>query len=304
MRFLLTGANGFIGSRLLAGLIQAGHEVIILKRKTSDLWRIEEFLPFIQTQGSDLEDIESVFRDGRIDVVVHLATDYGRKNGNNFTQMLWPNIQMPARLLELAGRYEAKAFINADTSTDSKYTMYSAMKKSFLDLARAIIFNSRLKFVNMVLGYVYGEMDDNTKFIPHLIESILNSVEIDATAGEQKRDFIYVGDVVDAYIHLIKNIDRLEQQEIEMGIATGRTVSLKEFARMAAVISGKKMNVRWGTLPYRAHEVFDLKIDVAAPERILAWRAGTSLEQGLKKTIEWYESQIVTRSRRLTKVEI
>lgn len=290
MNVLLTGATGFLGSHLLPELIREGYKVIIFKRSFSDVWRIKSYFSQIKRYDIDKMDIEKVFQDNRIDIIIHLATDYGRKNYNNLIEMLEPNIKLPSQLLNLGVKYGVKAFINTDTSTDSQYTLYSAMKKAFVEIAKFFTANYEIKFVNVILEYMYGERDDNSKFISFLIENILKDKEMKATKGEQKRDFIYVKDVVSAYLAVLDNIVNFSENYMEFNIGTGQSVSLKDFAKIVEKITDKRATVEWGAIVYRKNEIFDSKADISIARRLLNWQPKTSLEEGLRNTINWYKN--------------
>lgn len=290
MSILLTGATGFLGSYLLPELIKEGYTIIIFKRSFSDIWRVKSYFSKIKRYDIDKIDIEKVFQDNRVDIIIHLATDYGRKNYNNILEMLEPNIKLPSQLLSLGVKYDVKAFINTDTSTNSRYTLYSAMKKAFIEIAKFFTANYEIKFVNIILEYVYGEKDDNNKFIPFLVENILKDKEIKATKGEQKRDFIYVKDVVSAYFAVLDNIANFSESYVEFNVGTGESISLKNLVKIVEKISGKRAKIKWGAIPYRKNEIFDSKVDVSTAQRLLKWKSKTSLEEGLRNMINWYKN--------------
>lgn len=290
MNVLLTGATGFLGSHLLPELIKEGYEVIIFKRSFSDVEHIKSYFSQIKRYDIDKMDIEKVFQDNRIDIIIHLATDYGRKNYNNVIEMLESNIELPSRLLNLGAKYGVKAFVNTDTSTDGRYTLYSAMKKAFVEIAKFFSANYEIKFMNVILEYMYGERDDNSKFISSVIENVLKDKKIKATKGEQKRDFIYVKDVVSAYLAVLDNIVNFNENYMEFNIGTGQSVSLKDFVKIVEKITGKRANVKWGAIVYRKNEIFDSKADISIARRLLNWQPKTSLEEGLRNTINWYKN--------------
>jgi len=289
MNILLTGATGFLGSHLLPEVIKRGYGVIILKRSFSDVWRIKDIILQVKSYDIDNVELEKIFQENKVDVILHLATDYGRKNNNDVVQMLKVNLELPARLLDLGVKYGSSYFINAHTSTNSEYTLYSAMKNAFIDIARFFASNYEIKFINIVLEYMYGEMDDSTKFIPFVIESILKGKEIKATEGEQKRDFIYVGDVVDAYIKVLENLGNFDNNFVEFQVGTGKSMPLKEFVDVVEKVVNKKAKIVWGALPYRKNEIFDSKANITFAKELLGWEPKTSLEDGIRKTIEWYK---------------
>ncbi len=292
----MTGGTGFLGSHLLPSLVEEGHDVILLKRSFSNTWRIKDILSEIKTYDIDKIDNERIFYENEIEGIIHLATDYGRKNDKDVSQMCKANIELPTDLLALGTKYGIDFFVNTHTYADNKYSLYSAMKNAFLEIAEFFVFNYQLKFVNMRLEYIYGERDDYTKFIPFVIKRILEGKEIKATKGEQKRDFIYVKDVVDAYLRVLNNLGSLSEGSTEFEVGTGKSVSLNHFVDKIEEEIGKQANVKWGAIPYGKNEIFDSKAHIARAKKYLKWRQKYNISNGLKKTIDWYKRVIIHES--------
>lgn len=293
MKILLTGATGFLGSHLLPELIKKDYKIIMLKRSFSNFWRISDCLPLVKSFDIDKTNIEEIFQKNKVDIIIHIATDYGKKNSNDITQMLQCNIELPTKLLQLGIKYGSAIFINTHTSANSEYTLYSAMKNSFLEIMHYFVANCKMRFINLKLEYIYGEKDDSSKFIPYAIEGILNREEIKATKGEQKRDFVYVKDVVNTYVKVLDNVESLNEKFIEFGIGTGQSVSLKNCVSKIEEIIGVKANIKWGAISYRKNEVFDSKANTNRTKELLNWQPDVSLEEGLKKTMDWYKKHSI-----------
>src|SRR4051812_256648 len=99
MVILITGASGFIGSHVARRMRQMGHELIILKRPSSDLHRIEDLLTNVRTCDWVLEDPGPVFEaNPGVQAVIHTATCYGR-SGETGAEVLEVNTAAPLRLL-------------------------------------------------------------------------------------------------------------------------------------------------------------------------------------------------------------
>lgn len=290
MNILVTGATGFLGSHLLPELIKLNYTVIILKRSFSNIARIENIISEIKSYDIDKTKIEDVFQKNKIDVIIHLATDYGKKDDNNISQMVKSNIYFPAHLLSVGTRYGTSFFINTHTSTRSEYALYSATKNAFMEISKFFVANYRIRFINMVIEYMYGEKDDSTKFIPFAIEGILNNREIDATNGEQKRDLIYVKDVVNAYLKVLDKRQELKEKFIEFNIGTGKVISLRDCISKVEKLSGENANIKWGALPYKNNEVFYSQADISRAKELLGWEPEVLLEEGLSTTISWYKT--------------
>ena len=293
-KILITGATGFLGSHLLPTLIKKGYDIIILKRSFSNTWCIQDVLHQIRSYDIDKIDIKKVFDENEIGGIIHLATDYGRKNDNDIIRMIETNIELPTKLLDLGIKYGVNYFINTHTSADNKYNLYSATKSAFTEIARYFIANYQVKFINMRLEYMYGEKDDYTKFAPFVIKSILEGKEISATKGEQRRDFIYVHDVVDAYLKVLDNLGNLNDNFIEYEIGTGKSVTLRDFVSKIEEEINKKANIKWGAIPYKKNEIFDSKANIEKAKKILGWYPKYDISSGLKRTVNWYKKQMIS----------
>ena len=293
-KILITGATGFLGSHLLPALIEKGYNIIILKRSFSNIWRIQNVLSQIKSYDIDKIGIKKIFDKNEIGGIIHLATDYGRKNNNDIIQMSKANIEMAAQLLDLGCKYRVIFFINTHTFLNSKYMLYSAMKNSFIEIAKYFSANFKVKFINIKLEHMYGEKDGDSKFIPFLIKNILEGKEIRLTNGEQKRDFIYVHDVVDAYLMVLDNLGNLDDNFIEFEIGTGNSISLRDLLNKIEEVINKKanINIKWGAIPYKKNEIFDSKANIEKAKNILGWYPKYDISNGLKRTINWYKKSM------------
>lgn len=288
----MTGATGFFGSHLLPTLIEKGYDIIILKRSFSNTWRIKDIISQIESYDIDKKNIQRVFDENEIEGIIHLATDYGKKNDNDIIQMFKVNIELPSKLLDLGCKHGVIFFINTHTFWNSEYSLYSAMKNSFIEIGKYFTSNFKIKFINMKLEHMYGEKDEYGKFIPFVIKNILEDKKIKVTKGEQKRDFIYVNDVVDAYIKVLNRLENISDEMIEFEIGTGESISLKYLINKIERKIGKKANIKWGEIPYRKNEIFDSKANIEKVKQYLEWSPKYDVSSGLKKTIDWYRESM------------
>ena len=228
---LLTGATGFLGSHLLAYLVKRKYKVVILKRANSDISRIVKILDKVTTYNADKQSIELAFKDQKIDVVMHLATCYGKKQ--NYENLIQTNIIFGLSLISLSIKYNVDVFINTDTFFNNKNTVqsylseYTTTKKHFLDWL--FLKKESIQIVNMKIHHVYGEGDSDDKFSMWLFHNLSDgNKNIQLTTGVQLRDFIYVSDVVKAYETVMLSSQNFESMQ-EFNVSTGRKHTVKEF---------------------------------------------------------------------------
>ena len=284
---LLTGATGFLGSYLLEALLEKGCKVIILKRSTSNPWRILHLLDQVSSYDIDKQPLELAFEQQNIDVVIHTAGQYGR-DGCSISKIIEANVIFGVNLVDACLRHNVKTFINTDTMLLPYLNNYSLSKKQFVEWLKQ--YSDRIQVVNLRLDHMYGVKDDDNKFVAWILSQLKeNTPEIKLTKGKQKRDFIYIGDVVSAFmIVLDKRRDLPQFSELDVG--TGRLVSVRKFVERM-VFHYKKSNPKlqtkllFGAVPYRKGEAMSVDVDTTGLNKI-GWKSEIKLDEGLSKIIK------------------
>lgn len=285
---LVTGATGFLGSHLVKGLLKQGHKVIIMKRSFSNTWRLQEILPLLISYDLDTTDFTQPFQDiPSIDAIIHTATCYGRKK-ENVSYLAQTNTLFPLQLLETAIQYNIPTFINTDTVLDKFLNPYSLSKKQLREWGQYFANLEKIRFVNIKLEHMYGEDDDDSKFTSYVIKSCLNNVKkLELTAGEQKRDFIYIEDVVSAYLILLDQAHQQSGYFQDYELGSGEAVSIRELVEMIHKMTQSRTKLNFGVIPYRPQEVMHSQADISQLTS-LGWQLQSTLEQGLLSTINAY----------------
>jgi len=230
-------------------------------------------------------DLKEMIGDENIDIILHCATNYGRKDVNPVS-ILEANLILPLKLLQFGVESNVACFINTDTILDKRVNQYSLSKSQFKEWLK--YYSNSIKCINVALEHFYGPLDDETKFVTYIIHSILeNSDKIDLTRGEQKRDFIYIDDVVEAFVKIINchcsELNKTGFKHYEVG--TGHTIEIKKFVKLVkAIANNSHTHLNFGAIPYREHEVMNSHVNISELKK-LGWKAAVSLEEGIKKTI-------------------
>ncbi len=132
---------------------------------------------------------------------------------------------------------------------------------------------------------MYGPEDDDSKFTTHVIKSCLRNVpELKLTAGEQKRDFIHIDDVVSAYFLLLQTAHEQPSLFQAYGLGSGKATSIRESVEMVHRLTQSEAVLKFGALPYREYEIMESKANIE-PLRALGWESKISLDEGIQAVI-------------------
>ncbi|MDC0933634.1 NAD-dependent epimerase/dehydratase [Arcobacteraceae bacterium] len=286
MTILLSGATGFLGSYLLKSFVNNGNKVIALKRSTSNTYRIDEYLDKVNFYDIDMIDISEIFKNNQIDIVINTVTNYGRK-GSKISSILDTNLIFGLQLLEESVNANVQAFINTDTLLERNINTYALSKAQFVDWIK-FLSNKNTKMLNIRIEHMYGPLDDENKFIYWLINQLKQDVKsIDLTSGIQKRDFIYIDDIVNAYQTIIKNIDKISRYE-EFELGSGNSIEVKKFIEFIYDELSNDQNIEtllnFGAVEYRANENMNMQADISKLNNI-GWKPKFSIENGIKRIL-------------------
>ena len=290
MRVLLTGATGFLGSHLLKALVSKGYEVVVLKRSTSDMWRLKGFENTFKSYDIDRVPLQTAFEEQPIDIVIHTACAYGKK-GESMQEILETNLMFGIKLLNTSISFNSKSFFNTGTffnigALSYKYLNYYALsKKQFEEWLQ--VASDKIQVINLKLEHMFGEQDGNDKFTTWILNELKQEKPtIPLTAGTQKRDFIYIDDVVSAYLTCLEQVPQLKNfNDIEVG--TGVLTPVKTFVTLVKSTLEKlkgspiETQLNFGALPYREGEIMEPQVDNSVLCS-LGWQPKRTLEENIE----------------------
>lgn len=283
---LLTGASGFVGRHVALCLRKNGYRVAGLSRQTVAA-------PGMAADGCDVwlkpSDLSFAISQRPWHAMVHLATAYGYDG--RFADVVDSNLLLPARLFDLCRTSGCELFVSADTFFGKQQfnfphlRAYVQSKRELLRWAELVTTSHpELRFVNLRLEHVYGEGDGPKKFVPDLLERLQqNQADIALTPGDQLRDFIYVGDVAQAFTFVLQQRDLLPVGVTEYEVGTGVATTLREFVETARTVASSQSRLNFGALPHR-HEEIMYSVAETQGLKTLGWQATTSLVNGLRLT--------------------
>ena len=305
---LVTGATGFIGANLARRLVLDGHYVHLLMRKKTNQfpWRITDIndqvkLDFYTPCESD--SIDRIFAEVKPQWVFHLAAHGAYCWQQDKAQILESNYILTSRLLEAAVDHGAESLVNTGTSSEygqkdhapredeplNPVSYYAATKAGATHLCRYIAGANNVNMPTLRLYSCFGPYEQPNRLMTNLVACGNDGRWPKLVDEECAHDFVYVEDVVDAYMlaakrKLSKNCDPGAIYNVGTGVQT----TLKEVVRIAAPLMNIEAKPTFGSMPNRSWDAEVWVCDHTRITRELGWRPQHNFEEGLKKMVDWY----------------
>jgi nucleoside-diphosphate-sugar epimerase len=279
---LITGINGFLGSHLANSLCEKYNIIGLEHAGANKLNRLEVGKYKVYFIKEDIP--KDLFQEQYIDIVIHTAAIYGRK-GEPAEELIRYNYLFPVSILKMAIANNCKIFINTDTVLDRYVNVYSLTKRHFQECL--FYFSNEIRTVNMMLEHFYGPGASSSNFIISMLNRLKkDEPEIELSYGEQRRDFIYIDDVVSAFNCVLERNSEIRNQYIDIHIGTGRLISIKELMIMMKQKTNSLSELKFGALPYRENEMMHSIIDNNIISKF-NWTPKFSIEEGIERTLEF-----------------
>ncbi|KML36104.1 NAD-dependent epimerase/dehydratase family protein [Cytobacillus firmus] len=293
-RALVTGATGFIGSHLSKRLVKDGWIVHVLVREHSNICPLKnsgDSINFHYYNGS-MATMTEILKTAKPDVVFHLASMFiAQHTSAQIDSLIQSNITFGVQLAEAMVLNGIYCLINTGTSwqhfEDKDYSpvcLYAATKQAFESLLTYYSESSKLKVINLKLFDSYGPEDYRPKLFSLLRKASFDNSPLIMSPGEQLIDLVYIDDIVDAFLKAASRIEGNDEIRWEDFAVTSRSpISLKEVVNTYQAVTGKKLSIKWGALPYRKNEVM---LPWSKGKLIPGWKPQVSLIEGIKKMEE------------------
>lgn len=300
-RIVVTGGAGFLGSFVVEKLKGKGCREVIVPL-------IEEY-DLVQ-----MEAVKRLFRDARPDIIIHLAAKVGGigANLNNPGVFFYDNIMMGVQLMEIARQEGIEKIVNIGTICSyPKFTPvpfkeedlwngypeetnapYGLAKKMLLVQAMAYQSQYSLNAIYLLQVNLYGPRDnfrpDTSHVIPAIIRKCLDAIKMKKDeiivwgSGNPTREFLYVEDAADGIILATEKYNKTEP----VNLGAGFEISIKDLAAMIVKLTGFCGKITWDNSKPDGQPRRMLDVSKAINE--FGFRARIGLEEGLKRTINWY----------------
>ncbi|CAH2215380.1 NAD-dependent epimerase/dehydratase family protein [Tepidibacter aestuarii] len=304
MKILVTGGAGFIGSNLADKLISSCHDVVVIDNLSTG--KVENLNSKAKFYKIDIcnKDIVEIFEKEKFDIVYHVAAQIDiQKSIQDPINDAMINVMGTINILEACRKNNVKKIIYSSTAAVYGNPNYLGIDEDHYKQPISFYGSSKLsseyyistysKLYNLdytILRYsnVYGIRQDKNGeggVISIFLDKMMDSEDVTIFGdGSATRDYIYVEDVVDA------NISSIEYGSGEIfNIGTGKYTSVLKLFNIMADICNKDIGMIFEN--ERLEDIKDSYFEIDKSLNILNWKPKFCLENGLKKTIDYYESK-------------
>jgi len=295
-KILVTGASGFIGAHLCRSLMDKQAEVYGVSRSFQSDNEICSH--WLQGDLAEISEVRKILKTSMPDIIFHLASHVVgardlevvmptfKSNLTPVVNILTESTKLECEKIVLVGSLEEPEEFTSFIIPSSPYAAAkfasSAYGRMFHALYQAPVIIARLFMV-------YGPgQKDLKKLVPYVILSLLNKKHPNLTSGKRKVDWIYVKDVVDGLIKMgqAKNI---EGDTIDIG--SGRLNSVQSIVKKLSESVDPSVELSFGSISDRPMEQVRVA-NIEGTYSKIGWKPRTSLEVGLRKTVNWYRKQL------------
>ncbi len=285
MEIIITGATGFLGSHLTKQLVRQGHHVWIVVRTISSLERLGEYAQKVQVLMVEPQQAQPLLPTALTgcDLLIHLATHYG-SNQKSVVQLNQINVEFSLRLLEEAVEQGITYFLYADTSLEPFTSGYALTKRHFANWGQYYALQDKINFIDVKLEYMLGPNDVGHKITSQIIQACVKQVaSINLSAGEQRRDFIFIEDVLSAFVCILDKLRTFSGFEV-VPLGSGSSMTIRQFAELTKAITHARTQLNFGAVAYRAAETMHSQADLGLLNS-LGWCPHYSVEEAIRAIV-------------------
>lgn len=317
MKVLITGGYGFVGSHVANHFHREGCDIVILDNLRSGV--AENVVHKHRFYHLDTYDrrCEEIFKNNAFDAVIHMAAQveagYAEKHGFCDTKS---NILGLVNMLSLSSKYKVKKFIFASSMAVYSDLGSAPVKESHAKNPDTVFGMNKLlgeyycskwhelygiDAVSVRLGYVYGPRQNDSSegsVVSIFFNSLVNKRPISIYGdGEQRYDFVYVGDIASA-IYKLAGINYSGVLNLGSGVATSINTLVSEIEKH------EKFD-RIVHMEKREEELDSIRLDTTLASSVLDWVPETSFEEGIAITLDWFvKSKAAGEIRRESAAEV
>ena len=302
-RVIVTGASGFIGANLARRLVAEGHQVSVLVRRQSDLWRLEDIKDSLEIREVSLTDCPAVFEtvtEVRPQWIFHCAVFGAYSWQTDWPGMVATNVTGTIGLMEACLSAGFEAFVNTGSSSEYGYkdhparedervdpnSHYAVTKAAASQYCSYMARDRNVHAVTLRLYSVFGPYEEPNRFVPTLTVKGLSGELPPLVNPSIARDYVHIDDVVEAY--LLAATKSGQEPGAVYNVGSGTQTSIAQAVDIARRLLDIQDEPQWGSMPNRSWDTSSWVADNNKIKATLGWHPSHSFEEGIKTFAEWF----------------
>lgn len=315
MKVLVTGGAGHIGSHIVERLLKRGDEVLVIDNYQTgrrDNLKPHENLTIVEDSIANTQKVFDTFELFKPEILVHAAASY--KDPENWIEDATTNVVGAANLVKASKQVGVRRIIYFQTalcyglkpieqpislkhpyfaggySGGSSYAISKTGGELYIEL-------SGIEFLSFRLANSYGPRNLSGP-LPTFYNRLTNGKE--CFVMDTRRDFVFVDDVVDVIMKAIDGMGSCGYYHI----SSGKDYAIKELFEETLKALDIKLDKPVEVRERGEDDVYTILLDPTKVEKEFNWKVHTPLEEGVKRTIEWYKQYGITQTYTHLKGEI
>jgi len=293
-KILVTGSSGTIGTRLCEVLIELGYDITGVDLKENKWHKYINDITIL----CDLRNKKDVLElpNKNYDLVIHLAANARVFNLVKDPSMARDNFEILFNTLEFAREKGIKKFIFASSrevygntqkiihSEDESFiknceSTYTASKIGGEALVHSYQQCYGIDFFILRFSNVFGMYDDKDRLVPLYINLAKKGEPLQVYGADKILDFTYIDDAISGIIKCIENFEKAKNEVFNLSHGEGSSIIIRKQTGSSSEIKIESN---------RTGEIVKYIADISKAKKLLGYESNTSLEEGLKKTVDWY----------------
>ncbi len=307
---MVSGGTGFIGANLVRRLLHDGNEVHVLTRPDCHVWRIQDILDDLHIHWVDLEDRDRVA--GVVDEVeaewhFNLAVYGAYPFQTDVRRMFSTNVLGTVNLVQAALQTGFEAFVHTGSSSEYGQKAYPVGESEWLEpnsnyavtKASSTLFcryagkHEGAAIRTLRLYSAFGPWEEPSRLMPTLVLAGLLGRLPPLANPRTARDYVYIDDVIDAYL-LAASVPDQEPGAV-YNVGTGRQATLQEVVDVARQELSIAADPGWGSMPDRSWDTNVWVADSRTIRSALGWHPAHNLVAGFRSLANWVRDDPAVR---------
>ena len=296
-QLLVVGSRGFIGQHVVKNALKHGFNITALSKNDSNTIDKIDGVTYLFADIRHKESLMSRLAGKVFDYVINLGGYVDHANySNGGTEVYDVHFNGVRNLVDCIDKSKIKGFVQIGSSDEygnnlapqseiqreDPISPYSCAKVASTYFLQTLYKTENFPAVILRPFLVYGPGQGDERFIPQIIKGCMNNQKFPTSKGEQLRDFCFIDDFVQAIFLALNNSNAYGEV---INIASGKSISIRKVINNIQNIIGSGYP-EFGKVDYRNNENMELVANILKANKILGWHPKTSLETGLRKTIE------------------